>query len=95
MAFTFLARMKVKPECDAEFADLCRQMEALVKQHEPRTLHYQFFRLDEPHGFAVLESFEDEAADEEHRNAPHSQAIIARMIACLDGGYTREYLRPL
>ncbi len=95
MAFTFLARMRVKPGREEEFAELARQMEALVKAHEPRTLAYRFFRLDEPRGFAVLESFVDEAADEEHRTAPHSQPIIAQMIDCLDGGYTREYLRPL
>ena len=95
MAYSFLARMAVKPEKDAEFVALCREMESLVRALEPRTLAYQFFRLDAPHMFAVFESFEDEAADKEHQHAEHSQPIIAKMIECLDGTYTREFLRPL
>lgn len=95
MAYTFLARMKVKPEKAAEFVELCREMESLVAALEPRTLAYRFYRLDEPNAFAVLESFEDEAADLEHQQAEHSKPLIGRMIDCLDGTYVREFLRPL
>lgn len=87
--------MKVHPEREAEFVELCREMEQLVGALEPRTLHYKFFRLDEPNSFAVLESFADEAADLEHQQAEHAQPIIARMIECLDGGYSREMLKDL
>ena len=95
MAYSFLARMTVKPEKDAEFADLCREMEVLVRALEPRTLDYRFFRLDEPNAFAVLESFEDEDAEREHREAEHAKPMIEKMLACLEGTYVREYLRPL
>lgn len=95
MAYSFLARMTVKPEKDAEFVELCRDMESLVRALEPRTLDYRFFRLDAPHGFAVLESFEDEDAEREHREAEHARPLIAKMLDCLDGTYVREYLRPL
>jgi len=58
-------------------------------------LAYKFYRLDTPLGFAVFESFVDEAADQAHQANPASTDIIASMIECIDGTYTREYLRPI
>jgi (4S)-4-hydroxy-5-phosphonooxypentane-2,3-dione isomerase len=94
MSFSFIARFRVKPERDAEFVSLIPQMEANSAE-EPGTLSYKFYRTDEPNGFAVFESFVDEAADEAHRANPKNEEIIARMIECMDGTYVREYLRPV
>jgi (4S)-4-hydroxy-5-phosphonooxypentane-2,3-dione isomerase len=95
MALTFLARMRVRPEKQAQFIALCRQMEADVKRYEPDCLQYQFFRLREPNGFGVIESFKNEAAEQFHREAEHSKVVIAGMLECLEDGYSREYLDPL
>ena len=95
MPLTFLARMKVYPHKEGEFIALCRRIEADVQAHEPNCLAYKFYRLREPNAFAVLESFTDEAAEEFHRTAPHSKAVIVDIIECLDGGYHREFLDDL
>jgi (4S)-4-hydroxy-5-phosphonooxypentane-2,3-dione isomerase len=94
MTWTFVSRFKVKPERDADFVALIPQAEAIAAE-EAGTLAYKFYRLDEPHAFAVFESFVDEAADEAHQANPKSTDIIAKMIEYIDGTYTREYLLPL
>ncbi len=95
MAFTFIARMKVFPEKEEQFIETCERMEKAVMEHEPDTLLYKFYRLREPHSFAVLESFRTEAGDEAHQESEHFKAIVPDMIECLDGGYEREFLDPL
>jgi (4S)-4-hydroxy-5-phosphonooxypentane-2,3-dione isomerase len=94
MTWTFLSRFRVKPEHDADFVALIPQAEANAAE-EPGTLAYKFYRLAEPHWFAVFESFVDEAADKMHQANPKSTHIIAKMIDQIDGTYTREYLLPL
>lgn len=94
MSWTFLSRFNVKVDREAEFLTLIPQME-LNAAEEIGTLAYNFYRLDAPHAFAVFESFVDEAADQAHQANPASAGIITRMIDCIDGTYTREYLRPI
>lgn len=91
MPTTFLARFKVKSEKDAEFVGLIHEMEQVAAK-EPETLAYKFYRLEEPHAFGVFESFTNEAADQAHQANPASAPIIEKMLACMDGSYTREYL---
>lgn len=94
MSWTFLSRFNVKADREAEFLTLIPQME-LNAAKEIGTLAYKFYRLDAPHAFSVFESFVDEAADQAHQANPASTGIIETMIECIDGTYTREYLRPL
>ena len=91
MPTTFLSRFKIKPGTDAEFCELIDAMEANAAR-EPDTLQYKFYRLEEPNAFAVYESFTNEEGDVAHQQNPDSAPIIARMIECIDGTYTREYL---
>ena len=96
MAHSFISRFEIKPDKEAEFIGLCRDMEQLVREHEPDTLIYKFYKLDMAHRFAVIESFTDEAADKAHQEAPYAKATIEKMVGCMgDGGYTREYLHDL
>ena len=91
MAFTFLSRFRVKPESDARFVELIGEMEAIAR-HEPDTLEYRFYRLEEANMFAVYESFTSEQGDAAHQANPANTAIIAEMIECMAGGYQREML---
>lgn len=91
MAFTFLSRFKVKPERDARFVELIEQMERIAK-HEPDTIAYRFYRLDEANMFAVYESFTNEQGDAAHQANPANGEIIEEMIGCMAGGYEREML---
>lgn len=94
MAYSFLSRFRIKPECEDDFVALAQQMEALVDR-ESGTLAFKFFRLGEPHMFAVYESFVDEAADKEHMETAHGKPLIERMVGCMAGGYEREMLHDL
>ena len=91
MPFSFLSRFRIKPERDAEFMALIAEMEAHAAA-EPDTLAYKFYRLDQVGGYAVFESFTDEAADQAHQKNPKSAPVIAKMIEIIDGGYSREML---
>ncbi|MGC6476360.1 MAG: putative quinol monooxygenase [Parvibaculales bacterium] len=95
MAFTFIARMKVFPDKEAQFIETCERMEKAVAENEPNTLFYKFYRLREPNSFAVIESFKTEADDEAHQQTEHFKEIVVDMLECLDGGYEREFLDPL
>jgi autoinducer 2-degrading protein len=94
LAYSFLSRFRIKPEREADFVRLARQMEGLVDR-EPGTLVFRFFRLDAPHMFAVFESFVDETADKAHMETEHGKPLIEQMIVCMDGGYERELLHDL
>lgn len=94
MSWTFLSRFNIKADREAEFLTLIPQMEMNAAE-EIGTLAYKFYRLDAPHAFAVFESFVDEAADLAHQANPASTGIIEKMIECIDGTYTREYLRHI
>ena len=93
---TFLARMKVKAEKEADFVRLATALTREVRAKEPETTGYEFFKLrDEPLGYAVYEQFVSEEAEEAHLNTPHFKQIAPDLIECLDGTYVREYLDPL
>lgn len=94
MPCTFLARFKIKSEKEADFLALIPKIEA-ISAKEPYTLLYRFYRLDEPHMFAVIESFTDESGDTKHQENPENVALIDDIIACMDGTYTREYLHDI
>lgn len=93
---TFLARMKVKADKEADFVRLAKALTEKVHECEPETLAYQFFKLrDEPLGYAVYEQFFNQEAEEAHLNTAHFKEIAPDLIECLDGPYVREYLDPM
>ena len=93
---TFIARMKIKEGKEEDFIRLAKKLTEHVHADEPETLRYEFFKLkDEPLGYAVLEQFSSEAAEEAHRNTPHFHELAPPLIECLDGTYVREFLEPL
>jgi autoinducer 2-degrading protein len=92
---TFVARMTVKPGYDAEFMQLCRQLEEYVRGNEPDTLAYEFFKLREPNRYAVLESFRNEAAEHKHMASKVLADLAPKISGCLDGTWEREYFDPL
>ena len=92
---TFIARMTVRPGREQEFVGYCKELEDFVRTHEPEVLTYEFFRLREPHRFAVLESFPDEVTEQRHMSSPLLAELAPKISACLDGGWVREYFDAL
>lgn len=91
---TFISRMTVKEGHEQDFVRLCRQLTDKVRATEPGTVYYEFFKLREPRRYAVIESFESEAAEHAHMNSPLLAEFGPGIIECLDGPYVREYLDP-
>jgi autoinducer 2-degrading protein len=91
---TFVSRMTVKEGRESEFVRRCQALAKVVHAAEPGTLYYEFFRLREPRRYAVIESFENEAAEHAHMNSPALAEHGPGIIDCLDGPYQREYLDP-
>ena len=92
---TFIARMTVKEGREAEFIRLCTEITEYVHAHEKGIAIYSFHRLREPQRFAVLESFEDEAAEQAHMQSAKLAEMAPKISACLIGTWEREYLDPL
>src|SRR3546814_16604625 len=89
VAYSFLARFRIRPDREQAFIDLAREMESLVDP-EPGTLAFKSFRLEEPGMFAVYESFIDEAADKAHMETDPGKPAIAQMLECMEGSYSSE-----
>lgn len=92
---TFIARMTVKPGHEAEFVGYCMELERHVRSSEKDVLAYEFFRLREPHRYAVLESFRDEDSEQRHMSSATLARLAPKISACLDGTWVREYLDAL
>jgi autoinducer 2-degrading protein len=92
---TFIARMTVKPEHEAAFVRHCRALETHVRANEPDTLFYEFYKLREPHRYAVFEAFRNEDAEHRHMNSAKLAELAPLISACLDGTWVREYFDPM
>jgi len=93
---TFIPRMTAKEDREQDFIKLAEELTEKVLANEADTKIYQFYRLrDQTRGFAVIESFTDEAAERAHINTPYFNEIAPRLLDCLDGSYVREFLDPL
>ena len=87
--------MTVKPDKQAEFVRLCRQLEEHVRANEPETVMYEFFKLREPNRYLVLESFANEAAEHRHMGSKILAEVAPKISACLNGTWEREYFDAL
>ncbi|MBB4633864.1 putative quinol monooxygenase [Sphingosinicella soli] len=96
MSFTYIARLRIRPEAEAEFLSAIDDMTAATAA-DPSTLDYKVFtRADDPYSYVFYESYVDEAADEHHRTGPTTGPIIARMVACIDdSGFSQEFWNPV
>ena len=92
---TFVSRMTVKPDKEADFERIVRALTAEVVQNEKQVIYFEFFRLREPRRYAVLESFPDEASEHAHMQSPWLAKVLPDIVACVDGTWEREYLDAL
>lgn len=95
MAFTYTARLRIRPEKEAAFRAALDDMIAVART-DPGTLDYKVFTLDDPYCYVFYESYVDAAADERHRTDPVSGAIVQRLVDCIDGdGFSQEFWTPV
>ncbi len=65
---SFLSRMTVHAEKEQEFIECCKQLTEKALAYEPEMLYFRFYKLREPHAYAVFESFINEEAEHAHQN---------------------------
>lgn len=92
---TFLSHFKIKPDAEKAFIELAKELQDATLANEKDCLQYRFYKMREPHKFAVFESFASEEADHAHQQTDHFKRIGPAMIDCIDGTYERIYLDPL
>lgn len=96
MSFTYIARLRIRPETQAAF-DIAIADMMVAAQADPGTLDYRVFMMaDDPHNYVFFESYVDAEADAKHRADPVSGEIVRRMVACIDdSGFSQEFLTPV
>src|SRR3546814_14327371 len=79
ISYTYIARLHIKPEMEANFRQaLAAMME--VARHDPGTLDYQVFTLPaDPYSSFFHETHVDPDADEHHPPGQASEPTLARM----------------
>ena len=92
---TFISRMTVKAGQEGQFESIVKDLQQRVKAKERDIIYFEFFKLQEPRRYAVLESFPHEAAEHAHMNGPILAQVITSIVACVEGTWEREYLEAL
>jgi quinol monooxygenase YgiN len=87
-------RVRTKPEKRDEFLRLISKLRADVKQHESKTLFFEIFQGPDTNEFVLIEGYVDEAAQQQHQNAPYHVAMSDAGWACLEGQPVIEFMKP-
>src|SRR3546814_4671305 len=84
MSYTYIARIHIKPEMEANFRQAIADMME-VARHDPGTLDYQVFTLaDDPYSYVFYESYVDaDARSEEHTSELQSLMRISYAVFSL------------
>ena len=90
-----IARYYVKPGELSSVVTALREMEPLVREHEPGCRMYHVSHAQDGSDLLVLyEEYVDEAAFQAHRETPHFKTIIeGRIIPLLERREREVYLR--
>ncbi len=80
MAIGVIARVKIASGKGAEFEAAFAEQAKAVRANEPANKLYQLVRSrEDPDAYVVMELYDDDAALEAHRAAPHMVANRPRM----------------
>ena len=80
---TVTVRLKVRPEMEAEFLRIFRDVAAIVEAEEPDCVAYAVWETGQPHEYFLVESYRS-AAGRDFHNQRH-KAVAPAFFACLDG----------
>jgi len=80
----FIATLVVKSEKLAEFEQLQKKLSDITHDTEPGTLVYDFIRHREQRDtYVVYARFRDDAAFQEHQEAPAHEELVPPILAAL------------
>ena len=80
------ARFRVQPESVQTCLHAINDFIDYIKQNEPTTLRYTSVRsFEDSFSFLHFFAFEDEAAEQRHRNSPGTKRFVEALYPNLDG----------
>jgi quinol monooxygenase YgiN len=92
MSTTFIATLKVKPGCEAEFERLQQELSELTHQTEPGTIVYDVVRSRaDPSVYVVYSRFRDDAAFELHQGTDFHARLVPPILATLAADMQLEF----
>lgn len=84
MQMAFIATLVVKQDKLTEFEQLQKKLSDITHDTEPGTLVYDFIRhRDQRDTYVVYARFRDDAAFQEHQDAPAHEELVPPILAAL------------
>jgi quinol monooxygenase YgiN len=80
-----IATLTIKPGTNAAFEATMGQLAAKVRADEPGNKLYALHKTDDPNVYIMLERYENQAALEAHRAAPHFKELGRKLGDYLAG----------
>ena len=80
-----IARLTIKPGTNAEFEATMKALQAKVRADEPGNELYALHKTDDVNVYVMLERYQDQAALDAHRAAPHFRELGRKLGDYLAG----------
>jgi quinol monooxygenase YgiN len=88
----FIATLKIKPGCEADFERLQAELSKLTHEQEPDTLVYDIIRSrSKPDTYVVYARFKDEAAFQLHQATPFHDRLVPPIMATVTGDMDLQF----
>jgi len=88
----FIATLKIKPGCEADFERLQAELSKLTHEQEPDTLVYDIIRSrSKPDTYVVYARFKDEAAFQLHQATPFHDRLVPPIMATVAGDMDLQF----
>ena len=93
---TFIARIRVKPECADAYEALMKRVVESTHANETRVPYYEYAKsVDEPNTYVVVEVYADVAAQAAHMASPWVTESLPSAMQMMDGSPDiRQYVTP-
>jgi quinol monooxygenase YgiN len=86
MIVGIVGSVKVRAEKTADFERVFRELTQKVRSSEPGNLVYQLVRVRGERGsYKMIEFYRDQAAYDQHAQAPYLGESLGQLMSCLDG----------
>ena len=96
MAVGVVATIKIKPDTNAAFEAVAKEMMAAVRANEPGNKVYQFCKSKaDPTTYVVMEIYADQVALEAHGKSEHFRSIGPKMGPSMAGRPDVQYFETV
>jgi quinol monooxygenase YgiN len=80
-----IAKLTIKPGTNADFEATMKALQAKVRADEPGNKLYALHKTADPNVYVMLERYDDQAALDAHRAAPHFKELGRKLGDYLAG----------